>query len=120
MTDYMRILAYELTEGLLPGEEMAICGSIQNYRRIQRKMGRYLSEADARREWKEKVFDEIVSLLRNDRVISIATGSNIAEFFFPVLYQIENNNYRIDRNEIRALILRKAHGFRAFLSKLIA
>ncbi len=120
MTDRDRILIKQIAGSYIPGEEMALYGSIQNYRRHERHEGRDISFYKAAREWNEKVFLPIISILRNDAAISMALGHDIKAAFFASLYATESNGFRIDEETIRREAMEKAHGFRALISRLIA
>lgn len=120
MTEKERTLIREITKCVVPGEEMALCGSIQNYRRHEHRNKHDLSFKEAAKEWEENIFTPIVTTLKDDSAASIAVGHDFAKAFFPALYAVENNNFRFDRNLVRTVAMKKAHGFRALLSKLIA
>ena len=120
MTEKERTLIREITKGVVPGEEMALCGSIQNYRGHEHRNKHDLSFKEAAKEWEENIFTPIVTTLKDDSAASIAVGHDFAKTFFPALYAVENNNFRFDRNLVRSVAMKKAHGFRALLSRLIA
>ncbi len=120
MTDNERILVRKISGKDVPGEENAICGSIQNYRRIERRAGRILSFEDAALEWKERIYDPIIRTLREDPAASLAVGRNINPAFFSALYNTECSGFRFDRDLVRNVAMEKAHGIRAFISRLIA
>ncbi len=120
MTENERILVNSIAGSYLPGEAMAIYGSIQNYRRLRKKEGMALTFAEAAAEWKERIFLPIISEIRSDMALSIAAGSRIEEAFFPALYAVEDNGFEFSAAAVRRAVMKKAHGIRAFISRLIA
>lgn len=120
MTDDERILVEKMTGSMLPGETASIYGSIQNYRRMQRKAGRSLSFKKAAAEWNERIFLPIISELNTDGALPLAAGKDIKSVFFPALYDAEGNGFVFRSGSARARALEKAHGLRALLLRLIA
>lgn len=119
MTDNERILIHQIAEDIT-GEDMALCGSIQSYRMALRRKGTNLSFRKAAEEWKKNVYLPIISELKDDPAVSIAIGKNVNEAFFRALYATEVNGFIPEKNMIRAEAMKKAHGLRAFISRLIA
>lgn len=119
MTENERILVSRIAGEAIPGETIALCGSIQNYRRNEKKLGRMLSFNEAAAEWNRKIFSPIMEQLTAPGM-SLAIGHGIGSIFFHVLYAVEENGFIYDPSLVRAEALGKAHGLRAMISKLIA
>ena len=119
MKNSERILVNAIAGREVPGETAALCGSIQNYRRNERKLGRMLTFDEAAAEWNRKIFSPIMEQLTAPGM-SLAIGHGIGSIFFHVLYAVEENGFIYDPSLVRAEALGKAHGLRAMISKLIA
>ncbi len=119
MTESERILVNGIAGEAIQGETIALCGSIQNYRRNEKKLGRTLTFNEAAAEWNRKIYAPIMKQLTAPGM-ALAIGHGIGRLFFHVLYAVEENGFIYNPSLVRAEALGKAHGLRAMISKLIA
>ena len=119
MTESERILVNGIAGEAIPGETIALCGSIQNYRRNEKKLGRTLTFNEAAAEWNSRIFSPIIDQLTAPGM-ALAIGHGIGNVFFHVLYAVEENGFIYDPSLVRTEALGKAHGLRAMISRLIA
>ena len=120
MTESKRILVEGITGIKERSKTFALAGSIQNYRRIQKKKGRLLSFHQAAEEWRRDIYLPVISSLKHDTIISFAIGRSVQEYLFTALYAVEDNAFRFEAALVRKAVLDKAHGLRAAISRLIA
>ena len=119
MTDKRRIQIEDATDGLFSSENAALCGSIQNFRKImEKKEGREVSFQEALNEWKERIYTPLISEIKNDAVINLALGHSRYAAFFPSLYLIEDRGFEFDSAIARMVALRMSTGLRSHISKI--
>ena len=114
MKNSERILINSIAGNDIDGETAALCGSIQNYRRYQKKHGRILTFQQSAREWKQELFLPIVSKLKNENV----EKNEFTNAFFHDLYKAEGNDFKVE--ESRNVKQVKEKGLKALLHHLIA
>ncbi len=118
MKNSERILVNSIAGKEVPGETAALCGSIQNYRRSQKKHGRIISFRQAAKEWEREIFLPIITDLKNDIKFKKVSDREFKDAFFRNLYKAEGNDFKVEIAE--SLLPAKEKGLMALLHKLIA